>query len=71
MLKSEYIGKIKKDKVLMCRIMLATGKTQTTIERWVNKKHVYLTQACVIAEICDHLSVKPDEVLEPHKRQLV
>lgn len=71
MIKSEYIAIIRKDNALMGKLMLLTGKTPSTIYRWLQFNKPQLTTSDVLSVICEHLEVSQKEILEPRKKVLV
>ncbi len=64
MIKEEYLIKMKSDSVLRAKIMIITGKSDSTVSRWIRTKDEALSQRNIVYAICEHLNVSEYELFE-------
>jgi hypothetical protein len=63
-IKRRVIKLIKKKPVLIAQLVVASGKSYPTIQRWLDNNDESLTTAACLKVICESLELSQDEVLE-------
>lgn len=71
MLKAEYIEKVRKDKGLMAKLMIISGKSEATLYRWLQRNDNRLTTSDVLSVIGDHFSVPYHDMVEPVTKKII
>lgn len=60
----KVLKKAKQNQIIIMRLVSTTGRTYSTIMRWLNNNDEMLTTADCLLIFCEELQLSQDEVLE-------